>query len=221
MLNRANARLTIFENEPDHAAFEQVLEQAVERRRARRLGYCLLPQWTASLLLGVQARGASECVLYPRTHLLALRACVFRRDVDLGDRLCATGSASVFVCSCATGSGKGVGCPCATGSASVFVCSCATGSASVFVCHWLCQCSCVRVPLALPVCVRPTGFASAKVADREWAVRHRRVPLAWLGVSMLHWLRQCVCVPLALPVLKLADRSFRRVRLGLWATEWK
>jgi hypothetical protein len=83
--------------------------------------------------------------------------------------------------------------------------------------------SCVRVPLALPACVRPTGFASAKVADREWAVRHRRVPLAWLGVSMLHWLRQCVCVPLALPVLKLADRSERkrgRVSFSLMTGGW-
>ena len=40
VLNRANARMTIFEDDEDYAAFEQVLEQAVERTQMRLLAYC-------------------------------------------------------------------------------------------------------------------------------------------------------------------------------------
>ena len=43
VLNRANARMTIFENDQDYAAFEQVLEEAVERTSTRLLAYCVLP----------------------------------------------------------------------------------------------------------------------------------------------------------------------------------
>ena len=43
VLNRANARMTIFEDDEDYAAFEQVLEEAVERTQMRLLAYCVLP----------------------------------------------------------------------------------------------------------------------------------------------------------------------------------
>ncbi|QDT01223.1 transposase [Adhaeretor mobilis] len=43
VLNRANARMTIFEKDEDYAAFEQVLEEAVERTGMRLLAYCLMP----------------------------------------------------------------------------------------------------------------------------------------------------------------------------------
>ena len=43
VLNRAHARMTIFENEADYAAFEEVLEEAVERTQTRLLAYCVLP----------------------------------------------------------------------------------------------------------------------------------------------------------------------------------
>ena len=43
VLNRANARMTIFEDAWDFAAFEQVLSQAVERTQTRLLAYCLMP----------------------------------------------------------------------------------------------------------------------------------------------------------------------------------
>ncbi len=33
VLNRANARMTIFENDGDYEAFERVLEEAVDRTR--------------------------------------------------------------------------------------------------------------------------------------------------------------------------------------------
>jgi len=43
VLNRANARMTIFECDEDYAAFEQVLLEAVERFEMRLLSYCIMP----------------------------------------------------------------------------------------------------------------------------------------------------------------------------------
>ena len=43
VLNRANARLPIFEKPGDYEAFEKTLAQAVERAAARLLAYCLMP----------------------------------------------------------------------------------------------------------------------------------------------------------------------------------
>ncbi len=43
VLNRANARMTIFEKEDDYAAFEAVLAEAVERTAMRLLAYCVMP----------------------------------------------------------------------------------------------------------------------------------------------------------------------------------
>jgi putative transposase len=43
VLNRANARMTIFETDADYVAFEQILEEAVERTRTRLLAYCIMP----------------------------------------------------------------------------------------------------------------------------------------------------------------------------------
>ncbi len=43
MLNRANARLPLFSKNADYAAFERVLEAALERLPLRILGYCLMP----------------------------------------------------------------------------------------------------------------------------------------------------------------------------------
>src|SRR5580698_6912385 len=42
-LNRANARMTIFESDDDYAAFERVLAQAVAKYDMRLLAYCLMP----------------------------------------------------------------------------------------------------------------------------------------------------------------------------------
>jgi len=41
-LNRANARLGIFENDEDYTAFERVLAQAVARYDLRLLAYCVI-----------------------------------------------------------------------------------------------------------------------------------------------------------------------------------
>ena len=43
VLNRANARLTIFEEQGDYEAFETVLTEAVQRTQTRLLAYCLMP----------------------------------------------------------------------------------------------------------------------------------------------------------------------------------
>jgi putative transposase len=43
VLNRANARMTIFEKDGDYEAFEKILLEAVERTETRLLAYCLMP----------------------------------------------------------------------------------------------------------------------------------------------------------------------------------
>ncbi len=43
VLNRANARMTIFEKKGDYEAFEQVLEGAVARTNTQLLAYCVMP----------------------------------------------------------------------------------------------------------------------------------------------------------------------------------
>ena len=43
VLNRANARRTLFEDDGDYAAFERVLMQACERVSMRLLAYCVMP----------------------------------------------------------------------------------------------------------------------------------------------------------------------------------
>jgi len=42
-LNRAVARLPLFEKDGDYAAFERVLEEAQQKHPTRVLAYCLLP----------------------------------------------------------------------------------------------------------------------------------------------------------------------------------
>jgi putative transposase len=43
VLNRANARMRIFDDDADYLAFERVLAEAVERTQTRLLAYCLMP----------------------------------------------------------------------------------------------------------------------------------------------------------------------------------
>ncbi len=43
VLNRSNARLPIFKKEADYTAFEQVLQEAVDRTEMRLLPWCVLP----------------------------------------------------------------------------------------------------------------------------------------------------------------------------------
>jgi len=50
VLNRANARMKIFDDEADYAAFEQVLAEAVERTDTLLLSYCVMPNHSHLLL---------------------------------------------------------------------------------------------------------------------------------------------------------------------------
>jgi putative transposase len=43
VLNRANARMTIFDKAGDYEAFEQILADAVQRTKMRLLSYCVMP----------------------------------------------------------------------------------------------------------------------------------------------------------------------------------
>ncbi|MGQ0635060.1 MAG: transposase [Planctomycetaceae bacterium] len=43
VLNRANARMTIFSKDADYDAFEAILEEACEREKMRLLAWCLMP----------------------------------------------------------------------------------------------------------------------------------------------------------------------------------
>ncbi|MFZ2522374.1 MAG: transposase [Minisyncoccia bacterium] len=43
VINRANARVRIFDNENDYKQFESILEEAVEKFGMRLLGYCIMP----------------------------------------------------------------------------------------------------------------------------------------------------------------------------------
>jgi putative transposase len=55
VLNRANARLQIFDNWDDYQAFERILEAAGERYGTPLLAYCLMPNhW--------------HLLLWPREH---------------------------------------------------------------------------------------------------------------------------------------------------------
>ena len=42
VLNRANARMTIFEKEEDFEAFDRILIEAAEKFRMRLISYCLM-----------------------------------------------------------------------------------------------------------------------------------------------------------------------------------
>lgn len=43
VLNRANARMTIFGKDADYEAFERIVDEALERTSMRILAYCLMP----------------------------------------------------------------------------------------------------------------------------------------------------------------------------------
>jgi len=43
VLNRANARVQIFDNDKDYLQFEEILEEAVEKFNMRLLAYCVMP----------------------------------------------------------------------------------------------------------------------------------------------------------------------------------
>lgn len=60
VLNRANARLTIFRTAADYAAFEAILADAVRRVGMRVLAYCLMPNHFHLILWPRRDRDVSE-----------------------------------------------------------------------------------------------------------------------------------------------------------------
>ena len=58
VLNRGNARMTVFNDDDDYAAFERIMAEAVDRNGMRRLAYCLMPNhWQSKIAaeLGLEA----------------------------------------------------------------------------------------------------------------------------------------------------------------------
>jgi putative transposase len=43
VLNRANAKMRIFEEDEDYLAFERIVQQAIDRTKTRLLAYCVMP----------------------------------------------------------------------------------------------------------------------------------------------------------------------------------
>ena len=79
VLNRANGRRTLFRKPADYAAFERVLEQAVEHTTMRVLGWCLMPNhW--HLALWPEADGQLSQFMRWLTVTHAQRLHAHRRD---------------------------------------------------------------------------------------------------------------------------------------------
>jgi putative transposase len=79
VLNRGNGRRTLFRKEADYAAFERILEQAVERLPMRVLGWCLMPNhW--HLVLWPESDGQLSEFMRWLTVTHAQRLHAHRRD---------------------------------------------------------------------------------------------------------------------------------------------
>jgi putative transposase len=71
-LNRAVARLPLFQKDGDYAAFERVLSEALEEHPTRLLAYCLMPNhW--HLVLWPRAHGELSAFLRWLTHTHSMR----------------------------------------------------------------------------------------------------------------------------------------------------
>jgi len=60
VLNRANARVQIFDNDKDYQLFESVLEEGVEKFGMRILSYCIMPNHWHLILYPLQDNDLSE-----------------------------------------------------------------------------------------------------------------------------------------------------------------
>ena len=75
VLNRANARLQIFDDEVDYAAFERVLEEVRERVDMRICSYCVMPDHWHLVLWPREDRDLSAFMrLLTMTHTLRWHA---------------------------------------------------------------------------------------------------------------------------------------------------
>jgi putative transposase len=83
VLNRANARMTIFKSDADFEAFERVLIEAVQRTRTRLLSYCLMPNHWHLLVWPKEDGELSEFVGWlTLTHTQRWHA--FRQSIGTG-----------------------------------------------------------------------------------------------------------------------------------------
>jgi putative transposase len=83
VLNRANARMTIFRNDADYEAFERVLSEAVARTQTRLLSYCLMPNHWHLIVWPREDGELSEFVGWlTLTHTQRWHA--FRRSIGTG-----------------------------------------------------------------------------------------------------------------------------------------
>src|SRR5438093_2240206 len=72
VLNRAVARLPLFQKDGDYDAFQRVLAEAVDEQPTRLLAYCLMPNhW--HLVLWPQAEGELTAFVRWLTHTHAMR----------------------------------------------------------------------------------------------------------------------------------------------------
>uniref|UniRef100_UPI00196AE363 transposase n=1 Tax=Aquisphaera insulae TaxID=2712864 RepID=UPI00196AE363 len=82
-LNRANARMGIFEGDDDYAAFERVLVQALARYQMRLLAYCLMPNHFHLLVWPREAGDLSDFMRWlTMTHTQRWHA--YQRTVGTG-----------------------------------------------------------------------------------------------------------------------------------------
>ena len=83
VLNRANARMRIFEDDDDYRAFERVLAEAVERTETRLLAYCVMPNhW--HLVLWPRHDGELTNFLRWMTHTHTMRWHAHHRTAGTG-----------------------------------------------------------------------------------------------------------------------------------------
>lgn len=83
VLNRANARVQIFDNDEDYQQFETILEEAVEKFNMRLLAYCVMPNhW--HLVLYPKADGDLQKFLGWLTNTHTRRWHVIKNSVGHG-----------------------------------------------------------------------------------------------------------------------------------------
>lgn len=82
-MNRAVARLPLFQKDDDYEAFEQIVEEALERHPIRILGYCVMPNhW--HFVLWPQADGELTAFLRWLTHTHSMRWHTHHQSVGSG-----------------------------------------------------------------------------------------------------------------------------------------
>ena len=82
-MNRGCGRRTLFDTAKDFAAFERVIDYALERHPTRILGYCVMPnRW--HFVLWPKADGELTGLLSSLTHTLTQRWHAFRHTAGTG-----------------------------------------------------------------------------------------------------------------------------------------